>query len=95
MAVECWPAQRAGWPLHWLSALALCAFLLWSACLVVLAGAASGRRWIGVECERDYAIASAFRFMAEWPLDRVQAFVDAARSGKNELEILDVQKSLF
>lgn len=54
-----------------------------------------GRRWVGVECNRDYAIASAFRFMSEWPLDRVHDFVEAARSGKNEIKILEPQKSLF
>ena len=38
------------------------------------------RRWIGVESNRDYAIASAFRFMADWPAKRIRNFVDRARS---------------
>lgn len=54
-----------------------------------------GRRWIGVECNRDYAIASAFRFMVDWPAARVQEFVDAARNGQNGLAIEAAQKCLF
>jgi site-specific DNA-methyltransferase (cytosine-N4-specific) len=53
------------------------------------------RQWIGVECNRDYAIASAFRFMEDWPTERVQKFVDAARDGQDRLSIEAPQKALF
>jgi len=53
------------------------------------------RRWIGVESNRDYAIASAFRFMADWPAKRIQNFVDKARRGDNELRIGAPEKVLF
>jgi hypothetical protein len=40
-----------------------------------------GRRWLALECNRDYLIGSAFRFMADWPDDDVAAFVSAPRDG--------------
>jgi hypothetical protein len=36
-----------------------------------------GRRWDALECNRDYLISSAFRFMADWPDDDVASFVSA------------------
>lgn len=45
------------------------------------------RRWMGIECNRDYAIASAFRFMEDWPAERVKEFVASARSGANRLSV--------
>ena len=44
---------------------------------------------------RDYAIASAFRFMDDWPTENVQRFVDAARAGQNGLLVEAPQKVLF
>lgn len=37
------------------------------------------RRWLSIECNRDYVITSAFRFMAEWTNEEVQRFIDKAR----------------
>ncbi len=54
-----------------------------------------GRYWLGIESDRDYAIASAFRFMPDWPADHVQDFVDSARQGENDLAVFAPQKSLF
>lgn len=54
-----------------------------------------GRNWLGVECDKNYAIASAFRFMAEWPIDDVRKFVDQARSGANQLSVCPLQKAMF
>ncbi len=53
------------------------------------------REWIGIECNRDYAIASAFRFMDDWPTERVRRFVEAARDGQDCLTIEAPQKALF
>jgi DNA modification methylase len=55
-----------------------------------------GRRWLALECPRDYLVGSAFRFMADWPDEDIGAFVTAARSGTNEpLMVLPVQKAMF
>lgn len=55
-----------------------------------------GRRWLAMDCNRDYLIGSAFRFMADWPEDDVAAFVDAARNGDDlPLLVLSAQKALF
>jgi DNA modification methylase len=55
-----------------------------------------GRRWLALECNRDYLIGSAFRFMADWPDDVVAAFVAAARTDDNSPHmILSAQKALF
>lgn len=55
-----------------------------------------GRRWLALECNRDYLIGSAFRFMADWPEGEVAAFVGIARSNAEEpLAVLPPQKALF
>ncbi|HQU45319.1 MAG TPA: hypothetical protein PK867_21060, partial [Pirellulales bacterium] len=55
-----------------------------------------GRRWLALECNRDYLIGSAFRFMAEWAHDDVAAFVAAAQNGAHDpLMILPPQKARF
>jgi site-specific DNA-methyltransferase (cytosine-N4-specific) len=38
-----------------------------------------GRRWLAVECEREYVAASAFRFMDGWPDEAVREFLDRTR----------------
>jgi len=54
-----------------------------------------GRGWIGIERSRDYAIASAFRFMSEWPTDQIAEFVSKAQSGINQLSVIAPQRVLF
>ena len=54
-----------------------------------------GRKWISIDCERDYAIGSAFRFMEGWSDQKVQEFFDAAKAGRNgiKLAVKESQKS--
>ena len=55
-----------------------------------------GRSWIALECDLEYIIGSAFRFMAEWPDEEVAAFVGKARGALDEpLPVLQLQQSLF
>ena len=55
-----------------------------------------GRRWLALECNRDYLIGSAFRFMADWSDEDVAAFVAAARSSDGEtLMVFPAQKAMF
>ena len=54
-----------------------------------------GRSWIGIERVREYAIASAFRFMSDWPTDQIGEFVSKARSGINQLSVTAPQRVLF
>lgn len=37
-----------------------------------------GRRWISIECSREYVISSAFRFMPDWSAKSIEAFVEEA-----------------
>lgn len=55
-----------------------------------------GRHWIALECNLDYLIGSAFRFMADWPDDDVAAFVRKARGVPAEpIPVLPLQQRLF
>jgi hypothetical protein len=55
-----------------------------------------GRRSLASECNRDYLIGSAFRFMADWPDEDVAAFVATARNGAIEpLMVMPAQKAMF
>jgi DNA modification methylase len=54
-----------------------------------------GRRWMGIELSREYATASAFRFMSEWPTDRIAEYVSKAKSGSNKLAVSSPQLALF
>jgi DNA modification methylase len=38
-----------------------------------------GRHWLTVECDRDYALASALRFMEGWSEEEVESFLNEAR----------------
>ncbi len=40
-----------------------------------------GRKWIALECDVEYLISSAFRFMADWPQRDIPDFVARARRG--------------
>jgi len=55
-----------------------------------------GRSWIALECDLEYIIGSAFRFMAEWPDEEVAAFVAKARGPLDQpISVLHMQQSLF
>jgi site-specific DNA-methyltransferase (cytosine-N4-specific) len=54
-----------------------------------------GRNWIGIELSREYAIASAFRFMSDWPSDLISDYVHQARDGCNEISVTASQRVLF
>ena len=54
-----------------------------------------GRKWMGIEKSRDYAIASAFRFMADWSSDQITEFIAKAQSGAEQLPVLAAQRVLF
>jgi DNA modification methylase len=53
------------------------------------------RRWFGIEQSRDYGIASAFRFMSDWPTDQVADYVREARAGCDQLLLAAPQQVLF
>lgn len=40
-----------------------------------------GRRWLALEKDRDYVAGSAFRFMTDWPEERVRQFLTACQAG--------------
>ncbi len=55
-----------------------------------------GRSWIALECDLEYIIGSAFRFMAAWPEEEVAAFVGRARGALDEpISVLQLQQSIF
>ena len=54
-----------------------------------------GRRWLYLECDPEYAIASAFRFMGDWQSSDVARFIEAARSGKSSLSLDDQRLKNF
>jgi DNA modification methylase len=54
-----------------------------------------GRRWIGIECSPEYAMSSAFRFMAEWPPDQIAEFVCDAKAGRSRIPVVSRQRALF
>jgi DNA modification methylase len=54
-----------------------------------------GRHWIGIERERNYAIASAFRFMSDCPTEQVVEFIAEARAGNNQIPLMAPQRALF
>ena len=55
-----------------------------------------GRNWLALECDREYAIASAFRFMKDWPNEAVAQFVkEAIGEIQKPFKVVSPQKSLF
>lgn len=55
-----------------------------------------GRRWTSIECNREYVIASAFRFMADWSDSAIEAFVEKARGDlKEPLKVMAKQSVMF
>ena len=55
-----------------------------------------GRSWTALECNLDYIIGSAFRFMDEWPDEEVASFVAKARGAlEKPLSVMALQKALF
>lgn len=54
------------------------------------------RNWIALECDREYVIGSAFRFMQDWTDDDVAAFVTACRGDVREpINVGSAQRALF
>jgi DNA modification methylase len=54
------------------------------------------RPWISLECNLEYIIGSAFRFIAEWPADEIATFVCKARNVPVEpTSFLPLQHSLL
>lgn len=51
------------------------------------AAEALGRQWLYLECDSDYAIASAFRFMGDWPSESVERYIRAARAGHTSIAL--------
>ncbi len=51
-----------------------------------------GRRWLYIERDPDYAIASAFRFMGEWPHATVARYVNAARAGQESICLKEIRR---
>lgn len=55
-----------------------------------------GRKWLALECDHDYCLASAFRFMDGWPEEEIRQFVLTSRKSVNlPLLIQPAQGSLF
>jgi DNA modification methylase len=54
-----------------------------------------GRRWIGIECNKEYAIASAFRFMTEWSSEQIAEYLLEARNHRDSITVTSSQKVLF
>jgi hypothetical protein len=50
---------------------------------------------MGIERSREFAIASAFRFMSGWPTDQIAEFVNKAKSGIDQLTVAAPQRVLF
>ena len=53
------------------------------------------RNWIALECDLDYVIGSAFRFMRDWSDEDVTKFVARCRSGRSSPINLQRQKVLI
>jgi DNA modification methylase len=51
-----------------------------------------GRRWSYIECDHDYALASAFRFMGDWTSEAVAEYVAAAKSSSKPLKLENFRK---
>lgn len=55
-----------------------------------------GRHWIALEREIEYVIASAFRFMSDWPNSRIHSFVDKCTSASPHPVLLQpMQRMMF
>jgi len=55
-----------------------------------------GRHWIALECDREYLIGSAFRFMQDWTDGEVAEFVATCRGSLSQPIMVDAaQRALF
>jgi DNA modification methylase len=55
-----------------------------------------GRRWVALECERDYCVTSAFRFMEGWPEEDIRKFVASSQQAADlPLLLTSRQGTLF
>lgn len=60
------------------------------------AAEALGRNWLALECEQEYIIGSAFRFMQDWSDEEVANFVTVCRREVTEpINVTSAQKALF
>ena len=41
-----------------------------------------GRRWLAVDCDRNYVAASALRFLDGWPDEEVRRYLSRVRRGR-------------
>ena len=46
-----------------------------------------GRRWLAIDCNRDYVAASAFRFMEGWDNESVARYLKCIQNGRGNLLI--------
>lgn len=54
-----------------------------------------GRRWLSMECNREYVIASAFRFMEDWSENEIRDFATKAESNKRPIKVSSKQAVMF
>lgn len=54
-----------------------------------------GRKWLALECEPDYVIGSAFRFLGDRTDEEVAEFVRQCRAGQTPIKITSPQPLLF
>lgn len=56
-----------------------------------------GRRWLSIECDKTYALTSAFKFMDDWDNKDVEEFINKVRNGDTpvQLDYVCSKKSLF
>jgi len=59
------------------------------------AAEALGRRWLSMECNREYVVASAFRFMKDWSKEEIGEFVEKSETNKRPLKVVSKQAVLF
>lgn len=60
------------------------------------AAEALGRKWIALECNQDYLIGSAFRFMQDWSDEDVAEFVEKSRGDLAQPQLVAARaKTLF
>ena len=59
------------------------------------AAEALGRRWMSIECNREYVISSAFRFMEDWLEQDIRDFVEQAQTETEPIKVASRQSVLF
>jgi site-specific DNA-methyltransferase (cytosine-N4-specific) len=54
-----------------------------------------GRKWISIECNREYVIASGFRFIQSWSMEEIRSYVAKATKSLSEPLTLNAKQSTF